>query len=142
MLQIDDHVFKQNTSLIFSSVCTGWLCVRSFILLFQMFVNVWDDRRKELFFLIAPSTEHSFCAQLDSGIIWSSLWLCCVPLFVTPWNVTCQTSFHGGDSPGKNTGVGCHALSRGCSHPRNWTRVFCIAGGFFTSWATMEAVSI
>ena len=76
-----------------------------------------------------------------------------------------------GDSPGKNTGVGCHAFLqgvfltqgmnpgllhcrwiiyclsyqgsprilewvaysffRGCSWPRNWTRVFCIAGGFF-----------
>ena len=28
--------------------------------------------------------------------------------------------------------------SRGSSWPRNWTRVFCIAGGFFTSWATRE----
>ena len=84
-----------------------------------------------------------------------------------------------GDSPGKNTRVGCHALlqgifstqgsnpglpyfrqiiyqlshkrsptilewvaypfSRGPSQPRNWTRVSCIADGFFTSWATMEA---
>ena len=85
------------------------------------------------------------------------------------------SSVHG-DSPGKNTGVGCHALlqrifptqglnpghphcrwilyhlnhqgsprilewvaypfSRGTSWPRNWTGVSCIAGGFFTSWAT------
>ena len=29
--------------------------------------------------------------------------------------------------------------SRGSSWPRNQTRVFCIAGGFFTSWATREA---
>ena len=28
---------------------------------------------------------------------------------------------------------------RGSSQPRNWTRVSCIAGGFFTSWATWEA---
>ena len=88
------------------------------------------------------------------------------------------SSVHG-DSPGKNTGVGCHALlqgifptqgsnpglphcrrilyqlshqgsprilewvaypfSRGYSWPRNRTRVSCIAGGFFTSWATREA---
>ena len=79
------------------------------------------------------------------------------------------------DSPGKKTGVGCHALlrgifptqgsnpglphcrgilyqlshqrsprilewvaspfSRGSSQARNRTRVACIAGGFFTSWA-------
>ena len=80
------------------------------------------------------------------------------------------------DSPGKNTGVGCHSLlqgifftqgsnlhcrqilyqlshkgsprllegvaypfSRGSSQPRNWTRVSCIAEGFFTNWAIREA---
>ena len=88
-------------------------------------------------------------------------------------------SVHG-DSPGKNTGVGCHALlqgifptqesnpgllhcrwtlyhlshqgstwilewvaypfSRGRSWPRNWIWVSCIAGGFFTGWATREAL--
>ena len=104
--------------------------------------------------------------------------LCCM-CFITQ---SCQTlrdpmdcsppgsSVHG-DSPGKNTEVGCHALlqgifptqgsnpdllhcrwvlyclshqenprilewvacpfSRGSSWPRNWTRVSCIAGGFF-----------
>ena len=85
-----------------------------------------------------------------------------------------------GDSPGKNTGVGCHALiqgifptlglnpdlphcrwflycpshqgstgilegvvypfSRWSSWPRNQTRLSCIAGRFFTSWATREAM--
>ena len=39
----------------------------------------------------------------------------------------------------KNTGVG---ISRGSSRPRNWTRVSCIAGGFFTSWATWEAPNL
>ena len=91
------------------------------------------------------------------------------------------SSVHG-DSPGKNTGVGCHALlqrifptqgsnpdlphcrrilyhpghqgsprilewvdypfSSGSSWPRNQTGVSCIAGGFFTSWATREALLI
>ena len=32
--------------------------------------------------------------------------------------------------------------SRGSSRPRNWTRVSCIAGGFFTSWTTREALTI
>ena len=91
------------------------------------------------------------------------------------------SSVHG-DSPGKNTGVGCHALLQGIfptqglnpgvptlqvdffyhlSHqgsprilegvaypfsresfrPRNRTRVSCIAGGFFTSWTTREALA-
>ena len=30
-------------------------------------------------------------------------------------------------------------FSRGSSQPRDWTQVFCIAGGFFTIWATREA---
>ena len=32
-----------------------------------------------------------------------------------------------------------YPFSRGSSWPRNWTRVFCIAGGFFTNWAIREA---
>ena len=32
-----------------------------------------------------------------------------------------------------------YSFSRGSSQPRNWIRVSCIAGGFFTSWATREA---
>ena len=30
-------------------------------------------------------------------------------------------------------------FSRGSSQPRDWTQVSCIAGRFFTSWATREA---
>ena len=30
-------------------------------------------------------------------------------------------------------------FSSGCSQPRNWTGVSCIAGGFLTSWITREA---
>ena len=33
-------------------------------------------------------------------------------------------------------------FSRGSSQPRNWSRVSCIAGEFFTSWATWEALTI
>ena len=32
-----------------------------------------------------------------------------------------------------------YSFSRGNSWSRNWTGVSCIAGGFFTSWATREA---
>ena len=31
-----------------------------------------------------------------------------------------------------------YPFSRRSSWPRNWTRISCIAGGFFTSWATRE----
>ena len=30
--------------------------------------------------------------------------------------------------------------SRGSLQPRDWTQVYCIAGGFFTNWATREAL--
>ena len=45
------------------------------------------------------------------------------------------SSVHG-NSPGKNTG---RSSSRGSSQPTDRTGVSCIAGGFFTSWATREA---
>ena len=41
-------------------------------------------------------------------------------------------------SPGKNTGVGL--FSRGSSWPRDQIQVSCITGGFFTAWATREAL--
>ena len=34
-----------------------------------------------------------------------------------------------------------YLFSKGFSQPRNWTGVSCIAGGFFTNWAIMEAPS-
>ena len=43
------------------------------------------------------------------------------------------------DSPGKNTGVGCHALLQGIFQPRDQTQLSYTAGGFFTIWATREA---
>ena len=46
----------------------------------------------------------------------------------SPWN-----------SPGQNTGVGSFFLFQGISQPRDLTRVSCIAGRFFTSWATRVA---
>ena len=97
------------------------------------------------------------------------------PTLFDPMDYSPPGSTVHGNSPGKSTGVGCHALpqgifptqgsnsgllhrrwilyclshqenpripewvaipfSRGTSQPRNQTRVSCIAGGFFTSWA-------
>ena len=104
---------------------------------------------------------------------WSRMTLC-DPIYCNP-----PGSSVLGDSPGKNNGVGCHALlqgifpiqgsnpglphctqilyrlsqkgcprllewvaypfSKGSSQPRSGTRVSCIAGGFFNSWANREA---
>ena len=42
------------------------------------------------------------------------------------------------NSPGKNTGVGRHPLLQGIFSAQDWTWVSCIAGRFFTIWATRE----
>ena len=121
--------------------------------------------------LFLESWRHMCCAGL--GLVSHSCLSLCDPVDYSPPG----SSVHG-DSPGKNTGVGCHALlqgifpnqgsnpkilhcrwilyhlshlespriwewvtypfSRGSSWPRNQTGVSCIAGGFFTSWATKE----
>ena len=70
--------------------------------------------------------------------LWMLLWKCYmlshVWFFVIPWTVTRQAPLCPWTSPGKNTGVGGHSLLQGSSWPRDWTRVSCIAGRFFT-WA-------
>ena len=48
----------------------------------------------------------------------SHVWLFATPY--SPW-----------DSPGQNTGVGSHSLSRGSSQSRDQTQVSCITSGFF-----------
>ena len=41
----------------------------------------------------------------------------------------------------KNAGGVAYPFTRGSSWPTNWTQVSCTAGGFFTSWATREALT-
>ena len=115
----------------------------------------------------------AYCLRCAVCLVTQSCLAFCDPVDCSPPG----SSVHG-DSPGKNTGVGCHALlqgifstqrsnpgllhcrwifyhlshqgsprilewvaypfSTGTSWPRNWTRVSCSAGGFFTSWTTRE----
>ena len=58
--------------------------------------------------------------------------LSCVPLFSAPWTVV-----HGILQARILEWV-TFPFSRGSSQPRDSTQVSCIAGGFFTSWATKE----
>ena len=50
--------------------------------------------------------------------------------FLRPW-----------DSPGKNTGMGCHALVQGIFPTQDQTQVSQVSGGFFNVWVTREALS-
>ena len=50
-----------------------------------------------------------------------------------------DSSLHG-DSPGNNTGVGCHSLLQGIFPTQDQTQVSLIASWFFTSWTTRGAI--
>ena len=56
---------------------------------------------------------------------------------MTPW--TAARLLCPWDFPGKNTGWVAISSSRGSSRPRDQTQVSCLAGRFFTVWATKEA---
>ena len=110
------------------------------------------------------------------GVLWLVTHSC--PTLCHPMDCSPPGSSVHGDSPGKNSGVGCHALlqgifptqglnpglphcrqilyhlshqgnprilewvaypfSRGSSGPKEQIQVSCIAGRFFTVWATRE----
>ena len=67
----------------------------------------------------------------------------CVQFFATPWTVDLLFPW---DSPGKNTGVGCHALLQGdLLYPGIELSSIvspALAGGFFTTHTTWEAPHI
>ena len=74
---------------------------------------------------------------LNCAVLFLVAQLCltlCSPMDCSPTG-----SSVNGDSPGMNTGVGCHSLLQGSSQPRDGTQVSCIAGRFFTIQATREA---
>ena len=70
-----------------------------------------------------------------SFVTWKWKLLSCVQLFATPWT---DYPVHGIFQVRILEWV-AFPFSRGSSQPRDRTQVSCIAGGFFTSWATREA---
>ena len=63
----------------------------------------------------------------------SHVWLCYAMDYSLPGSYVHE------DSPGKNAGVGCHALLQGIFPTQGSNPVSCIAWGFFTVSATREA---
>ena len=59
--------------------------------------------------------------------------------FVTPWTIAHQTPVHG-ISQARILEWVAISFSRASSQPRDQTCVSCMAGGFFTAWATREAL--
>ena len=67
------------------------------------------------------------CACSVPSVVFNSLW----PHGLQPTRLLCPW-----DSPGKNTGVGCHALRQGIFKPKNQNHVSCVScitRGFFTT---------
>ena len=89
-----------------------------------MFLLCW------LFVWGFPAAELTGCCYCRVAQSYLTL---CNPMDCSP---PCS-SVHG-DSPGKNTRVDCHTLLQGIFPTQNWTQVSCIAGRFFTIWATRE----
>ena len=59
-------------------------------------------------------------------------------LFATPWTIAHQASLSMGILQARILEWVAIPFSRGSSEPGNQTQVSCIAGGFFTIWATRE----
>ena len=57
-------------------------------------------------------------------------------LFVTPWTVACQAPLYMGILQARILEWVAISSSRRFSQPRDQTQVSCVAGGFFTIWAT------
>ena len=60
-------------------------------------------------------------------------------LFVNPWTIARQAPLSMGILQARILEWGAMPSSRESSRPRDWTWVSCIAGRFFTIWATSEA---
>ena len=66
------------------------------------------------------------CSVASNSLWWHGLQ---TPRLLCPWN-----------SPGKNVRMGCHFFLQEIFPTRDRTQVSCIVGGFFTIWATKEAL--
>ena len=67
--------------------------------------------------------------------------LCCVQIFYDPMDCSPPGSSVLGILQARILEWVAISFSRGSFQPRDWTRVSCIAGKFFTAWATGEAPS-
>ena len=105
---------------------------------------IWPDSLKLIFFGITLPEEQAVACLL---------WLCCAvlcllsqscPTLCDPMDCRPPGSSVRGDSPGKNTGVGCHALLQGTfpmqgANPGIKSRSPALQAAFFTSWASRES---
>ena len=75
-------------------------------------------------------------------LVWKCLSLSRVQLSVTSWTVAHQAPLSMRILQARILEWVAIPFSRGSSWPKDWTEVSCIAGRFFTIWATREALGI
>ena len=80
-------------------------------------------------------------AKFENDCVCCAESLSCVQLFVTPWTVACQVPLFMGILQVRILEWIAMPFSRGSSQPRDQTQVSCIAGRFFSIWATREWLS-
>ena len=100
-----------------------------------------DDLQISLLLLEITSKVHKK-NNVKEYIFMCKKWKCCHPVVsdsLQPHGLSSARLLWLWDFPGKNTGVVAIPFSRGSSQPRDQRRVSCIAGRFFTIWATREA---
>ena len=81
-----------------------------------------------------PTSQYQACMCVCVSLVAQSCLTLCHPMDCS----SPGSSVHR-DSPGKDTGVGCHALLQGIFPTQGLKPGLHTAGGFFTVWATMEA---
>ena len=64
------------------------------------------------------------------------------PTLCYPMDCSLPGSSVHGDSSGRNSGVGCHALLQGIFPTQGWTQISCIAADSFTVWTTSSVSSV
>ena len=75
----------------------------------------------------SPHSKSCWFVQHKATTMLATLLQSCLTLY-DPMDYSLPGSIVHGDSPGKNIGVGCHALSRGSSWPRDRTCVSYVSG--------------
>ena len=75
---------------------------------------------------LRSTAEFNTALQINSAVL--SLVAQSCPTLCDPMDWHPPGSSLCGDSPGKNTGVGCHVCLQGSSQPRDWTQVSHTAG--------------
>ena len=99
-------------------------------------------RQRKMRMSLCVWTLNKICTLVINTVLCYALLLSHVQLSVTPWTAAGQAPLSMGILQERILEWVAISSSRGSYWPRNWTRVSYIAGGFFTSSATREALII